>query len=92
MSSDDLDLVLREESGLDPLPPRFSTPAWLRMVDAEVAAAAASGKLEQILGDFEAEHRGEPFVWDNEMEARMEMTLRRRSSPTAAASPVRPPL
>jgi hypothetical protein len=63
MNDDPLDFTLREEPGPDPLPPRFSTAAWLRMVDAEVAAAVASGRLKQLLGDFETEHRGEPFVW-----------------------------
>ena len=63
MNADPLDFVLREEPGPDPLPPRFSTDAWLRMVDAEVAAAKASGCLERILGNFREEHRGEPFVW-----------------------------
>ena len=63
MNADPLDFVLREEPGPDPLPPRFSTAAWLRMVDAEVAAACASGRLAELLGDFAKNHRGEPFVW-----------------------------
>jgi hypothetical protein len=62
MNTDPLDFTLREEPGPDPLPPRFSTAAWLRMVDAEVAAAAATGRLKQLLGDFETEHQGAPFV------------------------------
>lgn len=72
MSSDDLDFVLREGPGFDPMPPRFSTLAWLKMVDAEVEAARASGRLRQLLGDFAETHRGEPFVWDDEMEERIE--------------------
>ena len=62
MTDDDLDFVLREEPVPDPHPPRFSTDAWLRMVDAEVAAACANGRLTELLGDFEKVHRGEPFV------------------------------
>ena len=71
MSSDDLDFVLREGPGLDPLPPRFSTAAWLKMVDAEVVAAASSGRLAKLLGDFATIHRGEPFVWDDEIESQL---------------------
>jgi hypothetical protein len=63
MNADPLDFVLHEEPGPDPLPPRFSTAAWLRMVDAEVTDASASGRLAQLLGDFQTGHRGEPFVW-----------------------------
>lgn len=69
MNSDPYDLILREGPGPDPLPPRFTTAAYLKMVDAEISAAIANGTLSEKLGKFEEVHRGEPFVWDDAMEA-----------------------
>ncbi len=69
MSAEVFELILPEGPGPNPLPPKFTTAAYLKMVNAEVAAAIANGTLAKKIGKFEEIHGGAPFVWDDEIDA-----------------------
>lgn len=65
MNPSDYDFVLPTGPGPDARAPRFSPEAWIRLLDAELAAVIAAGKLQEKLGKFEEVHQGNiPFVLD----------------------------